>query len=1071
MKKLLDFSAAFPLTVLFVIVAISALAATQMQHLEIKISAQSIAVDDDPAWLAQQQNIAQFGNDSLVIVLLNDQQLFTQEKLLQVHALISGLESLKEVAKVDSLFSTPDIRSIDGYVETRPYLSLPLPDDDVLEEILFRARSNPMARGNFIAADGNTMGINISLTASQAKDFDQQITSRLNTLLAPYHQQFEQVVVLGSPIVRQAISEKIQQDQLQIMPLSMLILGIALFLGLRRVSGVVVPAFTAGVSIIWTLALMALFQIPLGVMTSIVPALLIIIGSTEDVHLLAEYQHAREQKMSAREALLHMNNHMGLAIMLTFITTYLGFLSILMNDINLLKEFAVVASTGLLINFLVTSFSVPAILQLSANTRYKTRSATQSNFYQRFALAGFQLTLKRPVLTALMLLTAMGFFAYGIHFVKVNNNPLGYFDKDNALVQDTRLMHEQLAGTQVMTILLQSGIDGTFKKVKYLEELQKLQDYLARTGNFDISLSFADFIKYVHFGMENDAPLAGDALYLPEVDNQIEEYMLFIKHELVASFVTENYAVARILVRHAIENSTDLNRAVADLQLFIDENSDQALKISITGESVVSSHAADYLARGQAESLLIMAVVIFLIVSLLFIDYKAGLLALVSNAFPIIVLFGVMGYLAIPLDTGTAMVAVIALGICVDDTVHFMSRYHQRTRNQSDISLALKQTVSDESIPIMTTSVALAAGFAVFAFSNFVPVVNFGLLSALVMVLAVMSTFLIMPLLLSYTRLITMWDMLSLQLQSDVVKNCPLFTGMSNWGIRQTILSSEIREFKQHQRIITQDSVGEEMYVILEGHAIAHNAKVTGSINVLNHFSAGDLFGEIALISKVPRTASIDAASDCRLLVMKWDDILRMSRLHTRLAAILFRNLAGIVGSRMQNNNDAISKLNIDDMTGAYSRVFAKEQIALELRRSQRHKESLLLVYVKIKVQGEKYRYQDVLPKIAAAITQSIRNVDIYIRWGWCSFVVMLPRVNDNCEQIIVERISENMHSIAEDEENQLALEISTIEYDKEEDAQLLIESLDKILLTDEEVVDRKICASPAQDEGHKVET
>ncbi len=137
-------------------------------------------------------------------------------------------------------------------------------------------------------------------------------------------------------------------------------------------------------------------------------------------------------------------------------------------------------------------------------------------------------------------------------------------------------------------------------------------------------------------------------------------------------------------------------------------------------------------------------IVIFLLVSMLFIDNRAGLLVIVPNIFPVIILFGVMGYFNIPLDTGTTMVAVIALGICVDDTIHFLSRYHHctlGTQDTQDVEKALLKTVEHEATPIMMTSVALAPGFSTLTLSSFLPVVYFGALSALVMVLAMFSTF------------------------------------------------------------------------------------------------------------------------------------------------------------------------------------------------------------------------------------------------------------------------------------------------------------------------------------------
>ncbi len=120
------------------------------------------------------------------------------------------------------------------------------------------------------------------------------------------------------------------------------------------------------------------------------------------------------------------------------------------------------------------------------------------------------------------------------------------------------------------------------------------------------------------------------------------------------------------------------------------------LDVVVTGNAILRMQAADAMAAGQAKSLGLMVVVIWLVIAVLFLNPKAGLLAVIPNLFPVVTLFGVMGYLDIPLNTSTAMVAAIALGICVDDTMHFMVRYNHYTRLTGDTAVAIARTLRDE---------------------------------------------------------------------------------------------------------------------------------------------------------------------------------------------------------------------------------------------------------------------------------------------------------------------------------------------------------------------------------------
>ena len=193
--------------------------------------------------------------------------------------------------------------------------------------------------------------------------------------------------------------------------------------------------------------------------------------------------------------------------------------------------------------------------------------------------------------------------------------------------------------------------------------------------------------------------------------------------------------------------------------------------------------------------------VIMALVSVLFVSLRAGIIALLPNLFPVTILFAVMALLDIPLNAGTSMVAAIALGICVDDTMHVMSRFHEELKHHASRQDALVAMVRAEAVPIFATSIALAAGFAVFATSSFEPVAHFGLLSALVILVALIATFVLTPLLLGSSELLTVWDLLSYKVQNEALREAPLFQGMYIWQIKKILLASEIRRFASGERI------------------------------------------------------------------------------------------------------------------------------------------------------------------------------------------------------------------------------------------------------------------------------
>ena len=351
---------------------------------------------------------------------------------------------------------------------------------------------------------------------------------------------------------------------------------------------------------------------------------------------------------------------------------------------------------------------------------------------------------------------------------------------------------------------------------------------------------------------------------------------------------------------HNISSSDVLNRATAQIRAFVDANVDPGLRVEITGTSVLSNKAVEEMARSQLQSLLLVGLVIMGLVSMLFVSLRAGLIALLPNLFPVTILFAVMALAGIPLNAGTSMVAAIALGICVDDTMHVMSRFHEELKRHDSRSEALVAMVRAEAVPIFATSIALAAGFAVFATSSFQPVVNFGLLSAMVILVALLATFVLTPLLLGSSELLTVWDLLSYKVQKEALQKSPLFQGMHIWQIKKILLSSEIRQFAKGDLVVREGEVGNEMFVILDGSVEAQKLRDNGTIKRLRTMQVGDLCGEVGPLAGGLRTADVVALQDTQLLVLSWERIDRLTRLFPMLAFKLFRNLTRIIGARLR---------------------------------------------------------------------------------------------------------------------------------------------------------------------------
>ncbi|MEN8166414.1 MAG: cyclic nucleotide-binding domain-containing protein, partial [Pseudomonadota bacterium] len=257
------------------------------------------------------------------------------------------------------------------------------------------------------------------------------------------------------------------------------------------------------------------------------------------------------------------------------------------------------------------------------------------------------------------------------------------------------------------------------------------------------------------------------------------------------------------------------------------------------------------------KSLGLMLLVIFVVISLLFLNMKAGLLAIVPNLLPVVMLFGVMGFAGIPLDSGTSMIAAIALGICVDNTMHFMVRYNRELARRKDATRAIEATMRAEAMPITTATIALSLGLGVLIFSSFTPIACFGLLSSMVILLAYYANFFVTPILLSATRLTSLWDLLSIDLRRELINNCGLFQGMQPRQVKRVILMSEVRAYQAGETVMRRGEDGKELFVLLEGSGEIRTGSPGAGSDSVTPVRAGQVFGLAALLRGRPRRSTL----------------------------------------------------------------------------------------------------------------------------------------------------------------------------------------------------------------------
>jgi preprotein translocase subunit SecF len=406
----------------------------------------------------------------------------------------------------------------------------------------------------------------------------------------------------------------------------------------------------------------------------------------------------------------------------------------------------------------------------------------------------------------------------------------------------------------------------------------------------------------------------GDTAFfnVPTDQEDLDLYIQTFSRDDIESFVTEDYSRARIMVRHNVSNSLELNQTLDALQTQLRGVLGERVNFALTGKNLMVNRAAEQLISGQLSSLLLVLTIIFLLFSILYTSILAGLLALVPNVIPVVLSFGAMGMLGVPLNPATAMVAAIVIGIAVDDTIHLMTRFGVESRRHLTESEATRATIRGQALPIISTSLALALGFSVLAFSSFSVVVQFGLLAAAAMIYAMVADLLLMPILLRRLRLATVWDIIALKLDRDVLIKCPLFQRMSPYQIKKVALLSHMQDFEEGEIIIKRGERSSGMYVLLKGRAQIQFDKDDLTLDI-DALKPGEVFGEIGFSGEdVERIASVVAMESVSVVRLDASSTQKGLRFYPRLAARLHRNIGVILGMRLVESHhrlaDAVSQ-------------------------------------------------------------------------------------------------------------------------------------------------------------------
>lgn len=894
--------ARYRLTVFLFLLITTLLFSVGLGKLTVDTGVDSLIPSNDPNRVVYQKIIGEFGTDNKTIIYLRDNNLWTPDKLQQLKSLHHRLEEINNVTRVESLFTLHTIENKEGNIDSRPLIrELPQTLDEALQ-IRQKALANPLYLGNFISDDANVTALIVSIRdMSEHPESSLEFNDDLNNTIRNHKKNFEELFQVGPPRVRAELQNSLYEDFILLGPLSAVILVVSILFFMRSFLAALIPLVTSCLTIIWTFGLLGWIGIPINILSAMLPSLIIVIGSTEDTHIMAAFyrglvSNEDSTTHSRKTAIEYMAKHIGLPLILTVFTTAMGFASNMMGQIELIQNFAIASTFAMFANGFITLLAVPLLLSLlgpnksSINAVYEQKNSLPNRTISLFRYSQDRFPNVTLILTALMCV----FFIFHASKLYVTNDPLSYFPSERPLIKNTKQIHEDLAGIKLFFISLEANTKNAFLSPKNIEKLASIQEFMDKQGVFDRSLSLADYLLFVNKEFRGE----DNIVKLPKSKELISQYLLFFHRNDLDSYVSHDYSRANIIVRHNINASHILNRYIHELNEVVQDISGTELSAHIIGENLMVNQAAETLMVAQVKALLLLLTLIFIIMSAMFTSFKGGAIALFPAIIPIAMMFGIMGLLDIPLNPGTAMVAVIAVGIAIDGSIHLLARYNELCRRTSDYIGAVHQSVREEATPLIASSLALAFGFGILLLSNFSVVAQFGALAAATMLFSIFANLLITPILMTRIRLVGLYQILAMKVDRSVLDKTPLFSNMNDYQRRKAVLISELNEFKENEILVEQDTTGRDMFLILSGtvDVIRRDGE---NARTLARLEAGQIFGEIGYIRETKRTADVRATSDVTALRFDYDRMQKDLKYFPNIVAKLNFNISYILGERL----------------------------------------------------------------------------------------------------------------------------------------------------------------------------
>jgi len=744
MNRVIRFAVDHPIWTIVATLVLAAGLAFPIQFITQETDFAEFMADDDPIIVLMDEAEARYGRSwGIMVMLFNEDGIFNETTLGKIEVMTDAIEAIPGIKSVSTPLNSQTIVGTETALTVRkaaPGGVTPRTPED-METFRSRLMADENLVGSVVSENGQAALINIELDVA-ADEY--AVTPDIVEIVDAHRGDGDTLYIYGDAYFDTVMSQEMESDLLLLFPLAMLIMVTLLFASFVTIRGILLPIAIVLLSVVVAMGSMVLLGFPMTMVSFIAPVLLLAIGIADAIHVLNRYNEEIAKGVEKRRAILNTMQEMKAPVVMTSLTTAVGFLSLLSAFLVPQRQFGIVTAIGVLAAMLFSLVLIPAIFSLLKKPR--VRDLTKGVRPLSRVLLAFEKAIVGHRKTVLFVsLLVFGVMLAGIPRLRVETSNEEFLGKEHEAVQVLDFTSDYFSGDMNIMVEFDTGQRDGLKDPTVLNAMLDLEEFLLENGVAK-TFSLTTLVRQMSKKFNADDP----AFYeIPESRTMISQLLLLYTFQggTLGDMAIGDFSAGTVTGMYKMGSSGNVSRLSGLVQEYIDEHFAESgeMRVRMIGATTLMDRMFTQMTRSQLVGLGTTIAAVAFLVMLLMGSIVAGLIAAIPLILTVTFSMGIMAYTGQPLDIMTLMVSVVAVGIGVDYSIHFISRFRTEYREDKDANRALQATIQTTGRGITYNALTVALGFFILIFASFKGIRTFGWQIALTMGISALSAISIIP--------------------------------------------------------------------------------------------------------------------------------------------------------------------------------------------------------------------------------------------------------------------------------------------------------------------------------------